>query len=146
MTLLQYLGAGRVSDLTSYFSIAYMAVFAPICLVLYSLMPKKFKKYFLLIASVIFFWLISGTLVAYLGFAVLMIHYAGLWIERIGLSRDAALAEVEKPERKALKPSARSCHLFRRAALRHTSDAEIQRLFHGQCKYTARHDKARSDA
>lgn len=103
MTLLQYLGAGMVSDLTSYFSIAYMAVFAPICLVLYSLMPKKFKKYFLLIASVIFFWLISGTLVAYLGFAVLMIHYAGLWIERIGLSRDAALAEVEKPERKALK-------------------------------------------
>ena len=103
MTLLQYLGAGRVSDLTSYFSIAYMAVFAPICLVLYSLMPKKFKKYFLLIASVIFFWLISGTLVAYLGFAVLMIHYAGLWIERIGLSRDAALAEVEKPERMALK-------------------------------------------
>lgn len=54
--------AGKGSALTSFFSTAFLVVFLPFCLVVYSLMPRRGKKYFLLAADCAFFWLISGKL------------------------------------------------------------------------------------
>ena len=112
MSLAQCLMAGKVSSLTSYFSLAYMLVFLPASCILYSLMPKAAKKYFLLAASLIFFWLISGKLVVYLLFAVLIIHYAGLWLDRIAKERDEAVAATEKTERKAVKKAYKNRQRF----------------------------------
>ena len=112
MSLAQCLMAGKVSSLTSYFSLAYMLGFLPASCILYSLMPKAAKKYFLLAASLIFFWLISGKLVAYLLFAVLIIHYAGIWLERIAKERDEATALAEKTERKVLKKAYKNRQRF----------------------------------
>ena len=58
--------AGKGSALTSFFSTAFLVVFLPFCLVVYSLMPRRGKKYFLLAADCAFFWLISGKLLVYL--------------------------------------------------------------------------------
>ena len=47
--------AGKGSALTSFFSTAFLVVFLPFCLVVYSLMPRRGKKYFLLAADCAFF-------------------------------------------------------------------------------------------
>lgn len=46
--------AGKGSALTSFFSTAFLVVFLPFCLVVYSLMPRRGKKYFLLAADCAF--------------------------------------------------------------------------------------------
>jgi len=65
MELFDLLKAGKLPDLTSSFSIAFLAGFLPIFLLLYLVMPKKAKKYWLLLASYLFFWLISGELISF---------------------------------------------------------------------------------
>lgn len=97
--------AGRYSAMTSYFCVAFLAVFLPLCIVIYAIVPQKAKKYFLLIASCAFYWLISGKLIVYLLLTVLSMHYFGIWIDRIHMQRKAAVKAAEKSERKAIKKS-----------------------------------------
>lgn len=94
---------GRYDTMTSYFSIAFLVIFLPVCLILYSLLPQKLRKYFLLAASYGFFWLVSGNLVIYLLLTTLSIHYFGLWLDRIHRTRNEAVKGVEKAERKEIK-------------------------------------------
>lgn len=94
---------GRYDTMTSYFSIAFLVIFLPVCLILYSLLPQKLRKYFLLAASYGFFWLVSGKLVIYLLLTTLSIHYFGLWLDRIHRTRNEAVKGVEKTERKEIK-------------------------------------------
>ena len=94
---------GRYDTMTSYFSIAFLVIFLPVCLVLYSLLPQKLRKYFLLVASYGFFWLVSGKLVIYLLLTTLSIHYFGLWLDRMHRTRNEAVKGVEKAERKEIK-------------------------------------------
>lgn len=94
---------GRYDTMTSYFSIAFLVIFLPVCLILYSLLPQKLRKYFLLAASYGFFWLVSGKLVIYLLLTTLSIHYFGLWLDRIHRTRNEAVKGVEKAERKEIK-------------------------------------------
>ncbi len=94
---------GRYDTMTSYFSIAFLVIFLPVCLILYSLLPQKLRKYFLLAASYGFFWLVSGKLVIYLLLTTLSIHYFGLWLDRIHRARNEAVKGVEKAERKEIK-------------------------------------------
>lgn len=94
---------GRYDTMTSYFSIAFLVIFLPVCLILYSLLPQKLRKYFLLVASYGFFWLVSGKLVIYLLLTTLSIHYFGLWLDRIHRARNEAVKGVEKAERKEIK-------------------------------------------
>jgi len=103
MHLSSLLLAGRYSAMTSYFSIAFLVVFLPVCVVLYTVVPKKAKKYFLLISSLTFFWLISGKLIAYLLLTILSIHYFGIWLDRIHMKRDNVLKTAEKENKKAIK-------------------------------------------
>ncbi len=94
---------GKFSDLTSFFSLIYLAVFLPVCIIGYSLMPKKLKKYFLLVASFCFYFLISGKLLVYLLLAIVVTFLFGLWLDNVGSKRDIILKQTEKSERKAVK-------------------------------------------
>ncbi len=105
MNLATLLGACKYTGMTSLFSIAYLMIFLPAAVILYSIVPKKTKKYFLLIASYGFFWLISGQLVIYLALSTLSIHYFGIWLDRIHTKRDEQLKLTEKADRKAVKKS-----------------------------------------
>lgn len=103
MSLSSLLMGGSYVGMTSFFTVAFLLVFLPACIILYTLMPQKAKKYFLLAASVGFYWLISGTLVVYLFLTTISIHYFGIWLDRIHRQRDEAVKAAEKPERKAIK-------------------------------------------
>ena len=92
--------AGKGSALTFFFSTAFLVVFLPFCLVVYSLMPRRGKKYFLLAADCAFFWLISGKLLVYLLLTALSMHYFGLWLDKIQSETKLLLAQTEKAERK----------------------------------------------
>ena len=60
MDLPSLLMAGSLDTLTSYFSVAFLVIFLPVSVVVYAVIPQRARKYFLLIASFAFFWLISG--------------------------------------------------------------------------------------
>lgn len=64
--------------ISSYCSIGYCFVFLPIAVILYSIVPKKFRWIPLLATSYVFFWLISGKLVLYLVFTTGCIYLTGI--------------------------------------------------------------------
>lgn len=103
MTVSNFLLAGSLSEMTSFSAAAYFVIFLPVTLILYSVFPKNAKKYFLLAASIIFYWLISGNLVIYLFLSILSVHYFGLWLDRINVQKTDAVKSAEKSERKELK-------------------------------------------
>lgn len=103
MTLETFLGAEQYGNLTSYFSLDYLMFFLPIVLVLYSIIGDKYKKYFLIFASYVFFWLISGKLVVYLATTTIFIHYFGIWLEKLNREEKDALSSAEKEEKKAIR-------------------------------------------
>ena len=103
MQLSSLLLASKYPMMSSYFSFAYLAVFLPVAILIFSIIPQKWRHYFLLFASYGFFWLISGELLAYLILSTLSIHYFGIWLDRIQTKRDEQLKLTEKQGRKALK-------------------------------------------
>lgn len=105
MQLSSLLLASKYPMMSSYFSLAYLAIFLPVAILVYSIIPQKWRRYFLLLASYGFFWLISGELLAYLILSTLSIHYFGIWLDRIQSKRDEQLKATEKENRKALKKS-----------------------------------------
>lgn len=103
MDLLTRLHAGAHPGLTAFFSVHYLALFLPFALIAFSVTPKKWKKYTLLLVSLAFYWLISGTLIVYLLGSALAIWGFGLWMDRIQKARDIAVKAAEKADRKAIK-------------------------------------------
>ncbi len=103
MEFTKFLLAGSLSEMTSFSSAAYLVVFLPATLLLYSIFPQKSKRYFLLVASFVFYWLISGNLVIYLFLSILSVHYFGLWLDRIANQKDVAVKAAERSERKEIK-------------------------------------------
>ncbi len=103
MQLSSLLLAGQGKSLTSLFSLLYLILFLPSCIIGYTVIPKKWKKYFLLLASYGFFWLISGELLIYLILTTFSVHYFGIWLDRINGQMKEALAALPKEERKGAK-------------------------------------------
>ena len=103
MDLSALLMAGRFDTMTSYFAVIFLVAFLPICIIVYSIIPQKTKKYFLLFASMVFFWLVSGQLIVYLILTIMSVHYFGIWLDRIQGKRNTAVKAAPKEERKALK-------------------------------------------
>lgn len=103
MPVSSFLFAGRGANLTSFFSVAYLAIFLPICLIVYSIIPKRGKKYFLIAASFGFFWLISGKLLAYLILSAFSMHYFGLWLDKVQSQTQVLLNGADKTERKEIR-------------------------------------------
>lgn len=94
---------GHFSELTSFFSMYYLAFFLPAALLFYSLTPAGGKKYILLLGSLGFFFLISGKLLVFLLLTILSAWGFGLWLAKIHKQRAAATKAAEKSERKAIK-------------------------------------------
>ncbi len=76
--------------MSSYFSIEYLALFLPAVLILYNLMPQRYRWLLLLFASYLFFWLISGVLILYLLTATLTTYIIALHIGRLQHQRKHA--------------------------------------------------------
>jgi D-alanyl-lipoteichoic acid acyltransferase DltB (MBOAT superfamily) len=103
MGFLHTLLDGHFSELTSFFSVYYLAAFLPAALLTYSLTPAKGKKYILLLGSLGFFFLISGKLVIFMLLTIFSAWVFGLWLAKIHQQRDAAVKAAEKAQRKAIK-------------------------------------------
>lgn len=95
--------AADFGKLTSFFSLQYLVLFLPAVLLFYSLTPKRGKKYTLLLASLVFFFLISRRFIVYLLATILSVWLFGLWLARLHARRDAEVKAAEKPQRKAIK-------------------------------------------
>lgn len=89
--------------MTSYYSILYLGFFLPAVVGLYWLTPQRHRWKLLLVASYLFFWSFSGKLLVYLVVSTFSIHHFGLWMMMVMDEKKAAMAEVERSERKPIK-------------------------------------------
>ena len=65
----------------SYHLVKYFAVFLPLVIIIYQLVPKKFRFIVTLAADYFFFFMCSKWLVVYLMISTLITHFVGLWLE-----------------------------------------------------------------
>ncbi|MCM1308827.1 MAG: MBOAT family protein [Butyrivibrio sp.] len=86
----------------SYHLIAYFAVFLPAVILVYQLVPQRFRFAVLLAADCIFFWLISGKLIVYLIAAVFATYGIGRWLDSPKVSEGADAKTVLKRKRRIL--------------------------------------------
>ena len=91
------------SKLTSCFSAEYLFVFLPVFLFAYSIVPDRWKKYVLITASCLFYCLVSGKLIVYLLLTAALMHWFGIWLDRLQTQMKDRLSLAEKEERKAIK-------------------------------------------
>lgn len=89
----------------AYHEALYLAVFLPIVMLLYQIIPQKIRPYLLLLASYVFFWSFSKYLVVYLIATSLVIYGVGLWIGSLQNKCKAACKELSREEKKAVKKS-----------------------------------------
>ena len=68
---------------TSYISIAYLAIFLPAVILLYTILPKKVRPFVLLAASFTFFWFISEWLICYILISIVSIYLIALWLNKL---------------------------------------------------------------
>lgn len=66
-------------------------------------MPQKARKYWLLFASSLFFWFISGTLIVFLFMTVMSMHWFGLWLERLKAESKSAVKALETDDKEVKK-------------------------------------------
>ena len=95
--------AGDFGELTSFFSSQYLVLFLPAVILMFAVLPKRAKKYGLLLASFGFYVLISRRFVIYLLLNILSIWLFGLGLDWMHKHRDAEVKAAEKPQRKAIK-------------------------------------------
>lgn len=103
MSIMSLFSADKATELTSFFSLEYLAFFLPAAILVYAIFPRSKRRYVLLAESLCFFWLISGKLVAYLILTAFSMHWFGMWIDRIYRRRDEIAASLERSERRAVK-------------------------------------------
>ena len=87
----------------TYCDALYAAVFLPLTILIYNIVPQKHRWKVLLIASYIFFWSISGKLIIYLLLSTLSIHHFGLWLTSLQNERNNLLKEAEKDKKKEIR-------------------------------------------
>ena len=87
----------------TYCDAAYLAIFLPLTILIYAIMPQKHRWKVLLLASYVFFWSISKKLIAYILVSTVSIHYFGLWLESLQNERNKLLKESEKEKKKGIR-------------------------------------------
>lgn len=96
--------ANSVPALVSSFSLAYLCCFLPVVILLYAIAPRKWKRWVLLAASYVFYWLISGKLLVYLILSTVSTYFFGLWLDYLQVKRKLDLSKLEnREEKRALK-------------------------------------------
>ena len=88
---------------SSYFSTEYLVMLLPASVLLYALLPQRLRRWSLLLSSYVFFWAISGKLIAFLLFSTLSLHHFGIWLGRIQGELDGLLERSPREMRKELK-------------------------------------------
>lgn len=88
---------------SSYFTLGYFGVILPLTVLAYALSPKPARRGIILIASYIFFYILSKTLTLYLVASTLSIYLIGIWISHIQNKCSNALQGLERAEKKAVK-------------------------------------------
>ncbi len=86
--------------------LAWAGIFAAAALVLYSIVPRRFRYLVLLALSVVVYALYSRFMTAFIVVTSLSVYGAGLLVDRINRNYAAAAKELPKPERKILKKKA----------------------------------------
>ncbi len=94
---------GELPRLSSFTNFHFVVYVIPCFILLYVLMPKKLKKYYLLIASYAFCFLINGAMVIYLLVSTVSMFGFGLLLDKLQTQMKDALAVTEKEQRKAVK-------------------------------------------
>lgn len=89
--------------MSSYISVAYLAMFLPVVIIGYSLLPKRFRPWVLLLSSYGLFWIISGKLLVYLLLSTILIHYGGIWLTLLQRERDDYMANPEGASKKEIR-------------------------------------------
>ena len=87
----------------SYWSLSFLVIFLPIVIILYNIIPKKYRWLVLLLSSYSFIWIISNKLIIYVLITTLITFLGGLWINKIQEKRNIELEKVEKEKKKELK-------------------------------------------
>lgn len=87
----------------SYCELDYLFVFLPAVLIAYNILPQRFRRFIILGASYVFFWLFSRTLIIWLLLTTLSMYGFGLWLSRLNQEKSEKLKTCEKSEKKALK-------------------------------------------
>ena len=70
----------------SYHLVKYFAAFLPLVIIVYQLVPKKFRFVVMLAADYLFFFLFSKWLLAYLLMSTVITHLVALWLERADMT------------------------------------------------------------
>ena len=86
----------------SYHLMDYFAFFLPVVLIIYQLVPQRFRPVALLMANYAFFYMISGPLVVYMLFSTIFTHYIGLWLENVTLTAEVEGKALIMKKRKVL--------------------------------------------
>ena len=90
-------------SISSYFSVEYMLILLPLCVLLYLILPQQLRRVCLLLFSYAFFWAVSGKLIAYLLASTLLVYLFGLWLDRVHRQSAQALTVCEKGTKKAVR-------------------------------------------
>ena len=88
--------------ISSYCSVGYLGIFLPAAVLLYAILPRKARPFWLILASLMFFWAISGGLVIYLLTSAAVTYLCGIAIESRLLTMNKALDAAPKAERKQI--------------------------------------------
>lgn len=86
----------------SYHLMEYFAVFLPIVILIYQLVPQRFRPTVLLASNYIFFYMISGKLLIYLIFSTIFTHYIGIWLENVSLTTEGSAKDIIRKKRQVL--------------------------------------------
>ncbi len=86
-----------------YCDVTYFLVFLPIVMLIYQLCSKKVRPFILLVASFVFFYLLSGKLLFYILISIFSIHHFGLWLYDNKKEEEEVLANTVKEDRKVVK-------------------------------------------
>ena len=60
-----------------YHSISYFAFFLPLAMIAYQVVPQKYRKFVLLLANAVFFWIQSKFLIVYISLEILLVYFFG---------------------------------------------------------------------
>ena len=128
MTLPSILLPGKAAGLTSYFSPLYLVLFLPAVLIVYSILPQKGRRWWLLAASYAFFWLISGGLAVYLLASTAVMYWVGKRLTAIQQEQKAQVKLAESAEAGVPEAAAEGGPGGHPAPYRRAAGAEILRF------------------
>lgn len=85
--------------MTSYFSVAFLFIFLPLTAAAYSIVPQRARWAILLFASYVFFWCVSGMLVAFIAASTLIVYFCGLRMSALIAKREASIVQADANKR-----------------------------------------------